>query len=53
VWPGPIRDAEAHLAACGVAVEEGPVERLGAHGQGQSLYFRDPDGTLLELISYA
>jgi catechol 2,3-dioxygenase-like lactoylglutathione lyase family enzyme len=33
-------------------VELGPVERQGAGGRGQSVYFRDPDGSLLELISY-
>ncbi len=53
VWPGPIGDAARQLAARGVAIEEGPVERRGARGRGWSVYFRDPDGTLLELISYA
>jgi catechol 2,3-dioxygenase-like lactoylglutathione lyase family enzyme len=51
-WDGPIADAVAHLAACGVAVEVGPVPRAGARGTGTSVYFRDPDGSLLELISY-
>ena len=40
------------LKACGVDIEEGPVERQGARGRGRSVYFRDPDGSLLELISY-
>jgi catechol 2,3-dioxygenase-like lactoylglutathione lyase family enzyme len=40
------------LASLGVAVEEGPVERQGAGGRGRSVYFLDPDGSLLELISY-
>jgi catechol 2,3-dioxygenase-like lactoylglutathione lyase family enzyme len=53
VWPGPIEEAVAHLGRHGVAVEEGPVERLGARGPGTSVYFRDPDGSLLEFISYA
>jgi catechol 2,3-dioxygenase-like lactoylglutathione lyase family enzyme len=52
VWPGPIADAAAHLERCGVSVELGPVPRTGARGAGTSLYFRDPDGSLLELISY-
>jgi catechol 2,3-dioxygenase-like lactoylglutathione lyase family enzyme len=30
----------------------GPVERRGAGGTGTSVYFRDPDGSLLEFISY-
>ena len=52
VWDGPADDAVAHLERHGVAVEEGPVERHGARGAGRSVYFRDPDGSLLELISY-
>ena len=51
-WPGPIRDAEEHLKHHGVEVELGPVERSGARGNGPSVYFRDPDGSLLEFISY-
>ena len=51
-WPGPIEGAVEHLARQGVAVEEGPVTRHGAGGEGTSVYFRDPDGSLLELISY-
>jgi L-amino acid N-acyltransferase YncA/catechol 2,3-dioxygenase-like lactoylglutathione lyase family enzyme len=53
VWPGRIAEAVGHLERHGVAVETGPVRRLGARGQGTSVYFRDPDGSLLELISYA
>jgi catechol 2,3-dioxygenase-like lactoylglutathione lyase family enzyme len=52
VWDGPIDAAVDHLASHGVAVEEGPVWRNGARGDGISVYFRDPDGSLLELISY-
>jgi catechol 2,3-dioxygenase-like lactoylglutathione lyase family enzyme len=52
VWDGDVRSAEAHLARNGVEIELGPVERTGARGAGTSLYFRDPDGTLLELIVY-
>jgi catechol 2,3-dioxygenase-like lactoylglutathione lyase family enzyme len=33
-------------------VELGPVLRAGAQGVGKSVYFRDPDGSLLEFISY-
>lgn len=52
VWEGPIEGAIAHLRDRGVALELGPVERTGARGDGSSVYFRDPDGSLLELISY-
>jgi catechol 2,3-dioxygenase-like lactoylglutathione lyase family enzyme len=52
VWPGSIEDALEHLARHGVAPETGPVPRVGAHGEGTSVYFRDPDGSLLELIAY-
>ena len=52
-WHGTIAEAAAHLATQGVAVELGPVERTGARGTGTSLYFRDPDGSLLEFIVYA
>ena len=51
-WPGPIDEAREHLERNGVEVEMGPVERSGARGTGMSVYFRDPDGSLLELISY-
>lgn len=51
-WAGPINEALAHLNVHGVPVELGPVERNGARGRGTSIYFRDPDGSLLEFISY-
>jgi catechol 2,3-dioxygenase-like lactoylglutathione lyase family enzyme len=53
VWDGPIEEAAAHLERHGVEVELGPVPRAGARGAGTSVYFRDPDGSLLEFISYA
>jgi catechol 2,3-dioxygenase-like lactoylglutathione lyase family enzyme len=43
----------AHLKACGVAIEEGPVRKQGARGVLQSVYCRDPDGSLIEISSYA
>jgi catechol 2,3-dioxygenase-like lactoylglutathione lyase family enzyme len=53
VWPGAIEEAVEHLETCGVDVELGPCRRYGARGHGVSIYFRDPDGSLLEFISYA
>jgi catechol 2,3-dioxygenase-like lactoylglutathione lyase family enzyme len=52
VWDGPMEQAIDHLAKNEVPVVEGPVERHGAGGSGRSVYFRDPDGSLLEFISY-
>jgi len=52
VWPGPIAGAVEHLKARGMEIELGPVERNGARDAGTSVYFRDPDGSLLEFISY-
>ena len=51
-WPGSIEDAIAHLTARGVVPEKGPVTRHGAQGAGKSVYFRDPDGSLMEFIAY-
>ena len=51
-WQGPIADAARHLEAHGVGIELGPVTRFGAKGPGVSIYFRDPDGSLLEFMSY-
>ena len=52
VWDGPIAGAVEHLERLGVPIELGPVPRFGARGDGTSVYFRDPDRSLLELISY-
>jgi catechol 2,3-dioxygenase-like lactoylglutathione lyase family enzyme len=52
-WDGPIADAIAHLRERDVPAELGPVPRFGLGGHGTSVYFRDPDGSLLEFISYA
>ena len=47
----PLDEVIAHLAACGVAIEEGPVPRTGATGPIRSLYIRDPDGNLIEIAN--
>ena len=43
----------AHLKANGVKIEEGPVAKQGARGTLRSVYCRDPDGSLIEISSYA
>ncbi|MFJ1575020.1 VOC family protein [Streptomyces sp. NPDC088182] len=48
----PLERVIAELAAQGVPVEEGPVERTGALGPFVSVYVRDPDGNLVELSHY-
>ena len=51
-WDGPIDAAAAHLGEHEITIEIGPVARNGARGPGTSVYFRDPDGSLMEFISY-
>lgn len=48
----PVADWQAHLAAQGVTVIEGPVVKAGAQGPITSLYFTDPDGHLIEIARY-
>ena len=49
----PLTDWQAHLAAQGIAVQDGPVPRTGATGPLMSLYIRDPDGNLIEVANAA
>ena len=49
----PIADVVAHLGRLGVSIEEGPVPRTGATGPILSVYFRDPDGNLIEVSNPA
>ena len=46
---GPLDAVIDELAVLGVPVELGPVDRTGARGRIRSVYFRDPDGNLVEL----
>ncbi|WP_028079554.1 VOC family protein [Solimonas soli] len=48
----PVREIVSQLERHGVAIEAGPVERVGALGVMDSVYFRDPDGNLIEVSKY-
>ena len=51
-WSRSIQEAIDWLKEKNVDVIEGPVPRPAANGVwGQSIYFRDPDGNLLELLT--
>ncbi len=45
----PVAEIAEHLAAEGIEVIEGPVPKTGAAGPLLSIYFRDPDGNLVEV----
>lgn len=48
----PLADVIEHLQRSGVPILEGPVNRTGAVGQLESVYFRDPDLNLIEVSNY-
>jgi catechol 2,3-dioxygenase-like lactoylglutathione lyase family enzyme len=56
VWSGTVEEATALIEAAGGSIVEGPVERVGGRASGtaigRSVYTRDPDGNLVELIAY-
>lgn len=49
----PVAEIAGHLAKEGVAIIEGPVAKTGAAGPLMSIYFRDPDGNLVEVSNVA
>lgn len=48
----PLNDVIAHLEVCDVRIVDGPVQRTGAMGAIESVYFRDPDDNLIEISRY-
>jgi catechol 2,3-dioxygenase-like lactoylglutathione lyase family enzyme len=51
-WEGTPQEVLDLLARNGVTPEIGPATRTGARGPSTSVYFRDPDGNLVELTVY-
>ncbi|MDA0991891.1 MAG: VOC family protein [Verrucomicrobia bacterium] len=47
----PIEDVQLHVESCQVTVLMPPTERTGATGPILSIYFRDPDGNLIEVAN--
>lgn len=52
ITDSPFDEVMEHLQRCSVQILEGPVARAGALGPIRSVYFRDPDGNLLEVSQY-
>ena len=53
VWRGSLASLTRVLGRAEVRIVEGPVEREGGRGVlGSSVYVRDPDGNLIEFITY-
>ena len=48
----PLGEVITHLKSCGVEPLEGPVPKTGAIGPIESVYFRDPDGNMVEISNY-
>ena len=48
----PLEQVIAALREAKVAIIEGPVAKTGATGPMMSVYFRDPDGNLIEVSNY-
>lgn len=53
VWDGSADALHALLEGAGAVIEEGPVARRGGRrADASSVYVRDPDGNLVELMIY-
>jgi len=52
LWDGPAHELGQFLQERGIKPELGPTGRAGAQGQGTSYYIRDPEGNLIEFLTY-
>ena len=48
----PIPEVVKHLSACKVKIIRGPIKVVGAKGEIESVYIRDPDNNLVEISNY-
>ena len=46
---GNIEEIKVEVESKGIEIEVGIVQRQGAQGAIRSIYFRDPDGNLIEV----
>ena len=49
----PLEEVIEELKEANVTILEGPVAKTGALGPMMSVYFRDPDGNLIEVSNYS
>jgi hypothetical protein len=52
VWEGSAETAVQYLRQQGIDQVTGPLQSTGSNGLGRSVYYRDAEGRLIELIAY-
>ena len=52
IEPTDMQQVIDHLHKHGVTIEQGPVQRWGAHGNATSIYFCDPEQRQIEIRYY-